>query len=92
MLFVLCQEPIKKLITTERKEEYIAGSLNRINMTIRLLKKKGNGVKMKIKNEILKQNQVMKIGTIMRELQQKGEKSWKGEGEASRNMRRVFQI
>jgi hypothetical protein len=34
----------------------------------------------------------MKIGTIKRELQKKGEKTWKGEEETSRNMRRVFQI
>jgi hypothetical protein len=50
MLFVRYQDPIKKRINTERKEESIAGSLNRINLTIKLLKKKGYAVEKKIKN------------------------------------------
>jgi len=40
----------------------------------------------------LKQSEVKKSGTIKKYLQQKGEKSWKEQGEASKNMGRLFQI
>ena len=44
MLFVRYQQPIKKLISTERKEENIVWSFIRINPTNKPLKKEGSAI------------------------------------------------
>ena len=55
MLSAWYEEPIKKWFNTERKEENITRNFNRINLKNKLLKKKENVIKKKIKNEMLKQ-------------------------------------